>query len=188
MQGSRTSLQADERWTGSRPTGLAEAATRHPRVEVDQVPSQSPGPPLRARTAFLVAALAAAIALLGSVATEARLLGDIWRRRFARVRRAPPLGKRADLARSRTPRPRPGGSARPMRVLPAFSVLPRTVSRTPRRALAIAIATGTRARPRFRSPRGIVAFHFAMSRHREELTVSVLAVALGVGVVWFVVR
>jgi hypothetical protein len=33
-----------------------------------------------------------------------------------------------------------------------------------------------------------VAFHFAMSRHREELTVSVLAVALGVGVVWFVAR
>jgi hypothetical protein len=187
MQVPRAPAPAGGRGVGLRPTGLAESTGRELPAYRDQAAPRPPRPPLSARTAFLLATLAAAIALLGSVATKlARAVSDARWARSARVRPARPPPSRADGARSLRFRPLIWDHARSKRLVSALAVLPRTLSQTPRR-VAIAVAAGTRARLSFRWPRDVVAFHFAVSRYgRAEVAVYVLAIALGAAVGWLV--
>jgi hypothetical protein len=146
------------------------------------------------------------MALLRSAPRAPRLVSDVLWARAARARRLRLLSERPNVARSQSFRLSPPDPPRPLTVIPALAVPERQASRRPRRlpalgiavktlvtaiangTLAIAIAVGARARPSLRSPRGVVAFHLAVNRKREEVTVSVLAVALGLAVAWLVVR
>jgi len=175
---SDASMPGDERGLGSPPTGLAERSG-DPRLHFDQAPARPPSPPLRARTAFLLATFALLVGLLGSVATERRLVSDFRRALSARLPRAHLPSGRANRARSQTIRPRPRQTPHAMHVISALAVLPGRFSQTGRRALALALASlRSRARPSFRLPRGVMAFQ--MGRYREQVTVSLVAVALGV--------
>jgi hypothetical protein len=182
VQATRAPVPAARGGLAFRPTGLAETTTRQSPAYVDQAAPESPSPPLRARTAFLLATLAG-IGLLASMSTSlARIVSDVRWALSARVRTARPPSSRANDGRSRTFRPRSWDYARSMRVVPALAALARTVFQTPRRAFAI--AAGTRARPSFRSPRGIVAFHPSVNRHRRDdvaFYAFAVAVALAVG-------
>jgi hypothetical protein len=184
VQATRAPVPAARGGLAFRPTGLAETTTRQSPAYVDQAAPESPSPPLRARTAFLLATLAG-IGLLASMSTSlARIVSDVRWALSARVRTARPPSSRANDTRSRTFRPRSRDYARSMRVVPALAALARTVFQTPRRAFAFAIAAGTRARPSFRSPRGIVAFHLSVNRYRRDdvaFYAFAVAVAFAVG-------
>jgi hypothetical protein len=181
-QAPRASTLVDAGWTSSPPTGVAESATGNPSVFLDQAAPHPPSPPLRARTAFLLAAFAGVIGLVGWAAREHRIVYDARRGLSARVARVLPRVERANRARSQAGLPRPRGARRPPNAVPALAVRARTVFRAPRHALVFATAVATRARrPRLRPPSSVVAFHLTVHRHREEVTFSMLAVAVGVG-------
>jgi hypothetical protein len=165
-----------------RPAGLAETTTRQPAYG-DEAAPESPSPPLPARTAFILATLAA-IGLLASMSTRlARVVSDVRWTLSARARTARSPSSRAKDGRSRTFPRWSWDYAGSMRFLRALAALSRTVFEKPRRASAIAIAAGTRPRPSFRSPRGVVASHLPVNRYRrEDVGFCAFAVALAVAV------
>jgi hypothetical protein len=180
------SIEGGEKASDSDPTAAAEKHAVHFR-ENDETQS-SPSPPLRARTAFFVAALAAAIGLL--VPGMRKLAGVVSSLRWAELRpaRYPASSQPTDAPR-RFPRVhrREGkhstlvvhGAAALRRAAPRIERRVVAFSRMQKRVLAPAIAVATRGRPS--------SFHFRINHEtRENLTVYVLAVALGVAVGYLV--
>jgi hypothetical protein len=176
-------VSAEERGIGLAPIGLPETDTRESPAYSDQA-RPPPGPPLRARTAFLFATLAAAIGLLVFVARKlARIVSGVRWTRFAAVLARHPASSRANVPPSRMLRGRRRECARSTRVLQASAVPRRALFRIPRRSMAPAIAAERSGRPSFPSLRGIGEFHFGISRHaREEVPLYVLTVVLSVAV------
>jgi hypothetical protein len=145
-------VPAQERGIGLRPTGLPKTDTQ------DDQTRPPPSPPLRARTAFLFAALAAAIGILVFVARKlARIVSGVRWTRFAAVPAGHPASSRAKVAPSQPLRGRRREYARSTRL--------------------------ARQRPSFPSLRGIGAFHLGISGPaREDVTFYVLTVVLSVAI------
>jgi hypothetical protein len=174
---------------GARPTGAAETSSRElPAYEDPARPP--PGPPLPARAAFLIAALAAFLGLLGSVAPRlARSLGDLQRPRSARLRLGQPRFLRAQAVRGQMRGFRLREYAGPIGPASARSVLRKTLSDLPRCAQTITVAAKTKARPRLVFPRGVVGSDFRGGDWGPGgPAIYLLAVVLGLAIGWLVVH